>query len=515
MGSQDILALAKQGNPSAIASLINQVTNPKGITAHVDLHGSCLQILLVADRLPNRTVSTRFIYNGLLRLQIPFVESVQIYGRQSNRPNPDWSEVVQLNQPLPSTIPTIPPKSQPLLSRLASKIPLIAMGGICWLLIAAGGFALRTQLDSPSTTKKPSVAQKSLSAPKTAASPVKIPSIAKTPPSTPKPTPAATENIAIAIKAVGDTIPGTNFPSDRLPSDPKILFQAIKPTLQGADILFANFESTLTNHPKSAKDTRQRLTFAFRTPPVYAKLLKEVGFNVLSVANNHSMDFFEKGFEDTIANIEANGMKAVGKKDQIVYLKVKNTSVAFIGFSYLDAHNSMQDLEAVKTLLAEANAQADVVVISVHAGAEGTGAMHVNNKIEIFFGENRGNSVLFARTAIDNGADLVLGHGPHVPRAMELYKGKLIAYSLGNFMGYNTLSSEGETGYSLILEVKVDQKGNFMNGKIIPVHIRRPGIPYPDNQPRSIELIRNLTKADFPNTPLKIDERGNLSKTSQ
>jgi len=263
---------------------------------------------------------------------------------------------------------------------------------------------------------------------------------------------------------------------------------------------------------RSAKDTRQRLTFAFRTPPAYAKLLKEVGFNVLSVANNHSMDFFDQGFEDTIANIEATGMKAVGKKDQIVYLQVKNTAVAFIGFSYLDIHNSMQDLEAVKTLLAEAKAHADIAIVSVHAGAEGTGAMHVNNQAEIFFGENRGNSVLFARTAIDSGADLVLGHGPHVPRAMELYKGKLIAYSLGNFMGYNTLSSEAETGYSLILEVKLDRQGNFVKGKIIPVNIIRPGIPYPDSQPRSIELIRNLTKADFPNTPLKIDNQGNLSK---
>jgi len=513
VGSEDILALAKQGNPSAIASLINQATNPKGIAAQVTLQGNCLQIVLVAAQVPHRAASTRFIHNGLLRLQIPFLESVRIYGRQSDRQKPDWSEVVQLNQPLPKTIPTVPSKSKPLLSKLATKIPLIAIGGTCWLLIAAGGFAIRTQLDSqtPSATKKSSVAQKSLSAPKTASSPIKIPPIAKTP-SPAKPNPSPTDTTAIAIKAVGDTIPGTNFPSDRLPSDPKILFQTIKPALQGADILFANFESTLTNHPHSAKDTRQRLTFAFRTPPAYAKLLKEVGFNVLSVANNHSMDFFEQGFADTIANIEATGMKAVGKKDQIVYLQVKNTAVAFIGFSYLDVHNSMQDLEAVKTLLAEAKAHADIAIVSVHAGAEGTGAMHVNNQAEIFFGENRGNSVLFARTAIDSGADLVLGHGPHVPRAMELYKGKLIAYSLGNFMGYNTLSSEGETGYSLILEVKLDRQGNFVNGKIIPVNIIRPGIPYPDSQPRSIELIRNLTKADFPNTPLKIDNQGNLSK---
>jgi poly-gamma-glutamate capsule biosynthesis protein CapA/YwtB (metallophosphatase superfamily) len=119
---------------------------------------------------------------------------------------------------------------------------------------------------------------------------------------------------------------------------------------------------------------------------------------------------------------------------------------------------------------------------------------------------------MFSRTMIDNGADLILGHGPHVPRALELYKGKLIAYSLGNFMGYQTLSTDAELAYSLVLEVELNNQGDFVSGKIIPVHLNSEGIPYPDQQGRSIRLIRQLTQSDFPNTPLTIDKHGQIRR---
>jgi hypothetical protein len=319
---------------------------------------------------------------------------------------------------------------------------------------------------------------------------------------------------ALTIKAVGDTIPGSNFPRNELPSNPNILFQSVKPYLQGADLLFGNFESTLTNYPRSSKNPNGKRVFAFRTPPEYAEILKDAGFDVLSIANNHAFDFRQPGFEDTFRNIEAAGMKAVGKKNQILYLNVKGVRVAFIGFSHTNGHNSVNDLAAVRSLVQAANRNADVVVISSHMGAEGTPALRVGNRQEIFYRERRGNPVAFARTAIDNGADLVLGHGPHVPRAMELYRGKLIAYSLGNFLGYETLSTKGEKGYSLILEVNLDAQGNFVAGKILPMRLDDKGIPFPDSQSRSIQLIRTLTQKDFPNTPLAIDSSGEISRIS-
>jgi poly-gamma-glutamate capsule biosynthesis protein CapA/YwtB (metallophosphatase superfamily) len=322
-----------------------------------------------------------------------------------------------------------------------------------------------------------------------------------------KPEPPA---VTIKIKAVGDIVPGTNYPNNRLHSRSKTLFQGVKPLLKGADILFGNFESTLTNYPYSPKGLGGRLIVAFRTPPSYTQILKEAGFDVMSVANNHSFDFARQGFNDSIHNLEKANIKALGKKGQILIAKRKGLSIAWIGFSYFNYHNSLNNLKEAKALVQKASKNADMVVISVHAGSEGTGAMNVRNQTEYFFGENRGNMVQFSRTMIDNGADLILGHGPHVPRALELYKGKLIAYSLGNFMGYRTLSAEAQLAYSLVLETELNNQGDFVSGKIIPVHLTGQGIPYPDRQFRSVKLIRQLTQSNFPKTRLTIDTNGRI-----
>jgi poly-gamma-glutamate synthesis protein (capsule biosynthesis protein) len=237
-------------------------------------------------------------------------------------------------------------------------------------------------------------------------------------------------------------------------------------------------------------------------------VLKEAGFDVLSVANNHSFDFFEQGFNDTIAHIEAAGMQAVGRKDEILYVEAQGLTVAFIGFSTYSYHNRVQDLEGAIALVQTAKAQADIVVVSFHAGKEGTDATVTRDQTEYFFSENRGNVVQFSRTVIDHGADLVLGHGPHVPRALELYNGKLIAYSLGNFVGYRSLSTVGPLGTSLILQLDLDAQGNFVGGQIIPVALDRNGVPYLDDHFGGVLLVRQFTQRDFPNTPLEIDDLG-------
>lgn len=322
--------------------------------------------------------------------------------------------------------------------------------------------------------------------------------------------PKGLSKVSIKIKAVGDIVPGTNYPSNKLHPQKQKLFQSVKPLLKGADFLFGNFESTLTNYPYSPKGVGGGLVIPFRTPPSYTQILKDAGFNIMSVANNHSFDFTRQGFNDTIQNLEKAGIKAVGKKGQILIAHYEGLSIAWIGFSYFEYHNSINNLARSKALVRKASKHADIVVISVHAGAEGTGAMRVRNKTEVFAGENRGNLVKFSRTMIDNGADLILGHSPHVPRALELYKGKLIAYSLGNFMGYRTLSTDAQLAYSLVLEVELNNKGDFVSGKIIPIYLKRPGIPYPDRQGRSIKLIRQLTQQDFPKTPLIINNDGQI-----
>jgi Bacterial capsule synthesis protein PGA_cap len=442
------------------------------------------------------------------------------------------SKIQEKSQPKPAAIPTPKPTNkrppqQPKSARKKTQKSWLSVGTLSLILVPISGLVLGSQLyksssntaNQPQTakpaTQKVRAAQLSRRESNSSSAPASQPLADPKSPSQAAQTPANLP-ATVSIKAVGDIIPGTNFPYNKLPENKDILFKSVKPYLQGSDILFGNFESTMTDYPYSSKGNGGGMLFAFRTPPSYAKILKDVGFDVLSVANNHSYDFHEQGFKDTIKNIDSNGMKAVGKRDQIVYKNVKGVNFAFIGFSnYGEVHNSLLELKAGAEIVKKAKQKADIVVISVHAGAEGTGAINVRNKTEFFYGENRGNMVLFSRTMIDAGADLILGHGPHVMRALELYKGKLIAYSLGNFMGYRTLSTAGELGQSLILDVKMNPQGDFVSGKIIPVELNSRGIPFIDDDFSSVGLMRSLTKSDFPNTGLKIDDKGQILKKSK
>jgi len=318
---------------------------------------------------------------------------------------------------------------------------------------------------------------------------------------------------SITIKAVGDIVPGTLYPEKRVPAKPyEEIFAPIQEYLSGADILFGNFESTLTDFAKTAKNTTSKHVFAFRTPPATAHVLKKAGFDVLSTANNHSGDFGARGFADTMQNLKSAGIVAIGRKGQIAYKNVGETRIAFIPFSYLRAHSNVKDFDGMRELVKTARAQADIVVISCHWGGEGEAFLHTRRATEIFYGENRGNLPAFAHAAIDVGADLILGHGPHVVRALELYKGRLIVYSLGNFVGYGALSSRGKTGLSLVLEVKLDIDGKFQNGKIIPMHMPAKSLPRYDERGKTIELMRSLTITDFPKTKLVITEDGQITQ---
>lgn len=318
----------------------------------------------------------------------------------------------------------------------------------------------------------------------------------------------------ITIQAVGDVIPGTNYPNYRLPGDRNELIpNSVRAYLQRSDILFGNFESSLTNYPYSSKDINQGQVFAFRSPPSYAHLLADVGFKVMNIANNHAQDFGIVGLQDTVKNLKAVGIETLGHKNQILLLNVNNISVAMIGFSPYEFYNSIHDLEIAKALVQKAKTQASIVIVSMHVGAEGTGALHVKDKTEFFYGENRGNSMKFARNMIDSGADLVIGHGPHVPRALEIYNGKLIAYSLGNFLGYRTLSTAAQTGDSMILEAKLNSQGNLVSSKIIPVHLNHQGIPQIDQHFRTVGLLRYLISQDFPKDQVKINKKGEIVLT--
>lgn len=325
----------------------------------------------------------------------------------------------------------------------------------------------------------------------------------------------------ITIAAVGDIMLASPFPNETRmpPNDGTDLLREVTPILSAADIAFGNMEGPITDGgisskcgtPKPGQPVR---CFAFRMPTRYGKYLKAAGFDVMSVANNHASDFGDAGRVSTRRVLDELGIKHAGSdrtQFSTAYVNVKGLNVAFVGFAHNNVQPNVNDLDAARRYVTEADKKADIVVVSFHGGAEGTGAQNVPKRTEMFFGESRGNLPLFARTVIDAGADLVLGHGPHVLRGMEIYKDRLIAYSLGNFATYGWFRLEAETALTVILETKLDAEGKFVGGKLHAGRQEGRGIPVLDPTGEAIRKIRTLSQTDFGATALKIADDGTIS----
>jgi len=312
----------------------------------------------------------------------------------------------------------------------------------------------------------------------------------------------------ITVSAVGDIMMGTTYPTNTLPKDGgKSLFKYSKEYIQAADIRFANLEGTLYDGDvaldgKAAGPNR----YLFRTPTAMAPVLADAGFNVLSIANNHAMDFGAPGIESTKKTLSALGIQYSSKAGQeVARFDIKGLKIALISCDFYSGRRSISAPEKTYAEIKELKKKFDLVIVTAHAGGEGDGAERVVNTSEIYLGENRGNSIQFARTAVDMGADLILMSGPHVPRGMEVYKGKLIAYSLGNFVTGRGISIAGYTGVAPLLRVQMDRKGNFTQGHIASFkQVRDKGAVYDDTK-YATKMISKLSELDFPQTMPQFD----------
>jgi len=306
----------------------------------------------------------------------------------------------------------------------------------------------------------------------------------------------------ITVAAVGDIMMGTDYPLPKLPKkDGRFLFEEAKGFLRKADIVFGNLEGPLYDGDSPAKKVKDvREAYFFRTPPGYVKNLVDAGFSVVSLANNHAGDFGDKGMSSTKKALAAAGIKYSSKAGEVAEFEINGLRIGLVALSFGPPPRSIVYPEKALEEIDLLSKKYDLLILSIHGGKEGGTALRTEDQFEYFLDEPRGNLVQFAHAAIDRGADLILAHGPHVPRALEIYQDRLIAYSLGNFCTYRGMSLDQEKGYAPLLWVELGRDGEFVKGKIFSFIQVPPGAPKRDEKERAWTLIKKLSEEDFPET---------------
>lgn len=324
----------------------------------------------------------------------------------------------------------------------------------------------------------------------------------------------APEGATVRLRAVGDMMIGTDFPDGYLPPDGGAsTFSAVLGLLDDADFTFGNLEGPLCDGGETTKckpDAAPGSCYAFRTPTSYARWYDEAGFDVVSTANNHAGDFGEECRIETERALDKVGILHSGRPGQIARWTANGLKIAMVGFHTSPTCHWVNDIPTASALVQALAAENDLVIVSFHGGAEGSRALRVPDGPETFYGEDRGDLRAFAHAVVDAGADLVIGHGPHVLRAMEMYEGRLVAYSLGNFATYGRFNLTGNQGIGTILEVTLAKDGRFASGKLLGTRQEGEGVPVPDEANGAADLVRALTEQDFPETGVRIAQDGTI-----
>ena len=275
-----------------------------------------------------------------------------------------------------------------------------------------------------------------------------------------------------------------------------------------ADIAFVNLEGPLYD----GEDPPAKICahcYVFRSPTAYARLLAQLGVSAVSLANNHSGDYGDAGRAATIAALDANhvgyfGLDRDGARSAVRALK-DGGQAAIVSFAPNTGTLDINDVDAAAKLVRALKRTHRIVVVSFHGGAEGEDFAHVVSGHAFYDGEDRGDVIAFAHAAVDAGADVVIGQGPHVPRALEIYRGRLIAYSLGNFWTYGAIDTSAARGAGPVLEAWLAPDGSLAGFAIHSTEQRTTGLPRLDPIGDAERRILDLTRSDFPETAAQLE----------
>ena len=313
---------------------------------------------------------------------------------------------------------------------------------------------------------------------------------------------------AVTIAWGGDTVLGSTYGLP--PQEGRSLLVHVAPLFRAADIGFVNLEEALSNGSPAKCAAGSTDCFAFGAPMTYASALPASGIRIVNLANNHAADYGTAGEASTLVALKRAGVAWTGKPGQIELLDANGVRVAFLGFAPYPWASRLDRIPQAVALVKRAAAKADVVIVAIHAGAEGSTANHVPQGTEYYLGENRGNSRAFTHAVIDAGADLVVGSGPHVVRGVQWYHDRLIAYSLGNLAGWHTFGLGGTLSESAVLTVTLGRDGRIRRGHWTSLELEDPGIPELDSGDASLTLVNQLSKSDFGSTGARFTSTGAL-----
>lgn len=310
-------------------------------------------------------------------------------------------------------------------------------------------------------------------------------------------------------------------------SAPDSLLAPLLPLFTDADIVLVNVEGAIGDGPAARKcGKRAQHCFAFRQPTSAATALRHLDDSAVvvgNVANNHARDAGDDGFVRSVANLTKAGVLVTGADTMATPVVTRHgDTIGVIGFHTSSDSPDARDLAAVRRYVARAVAQYGTVVVTMHLGAEGADAQRTRDSTELFLGTiDRGNPVAFANAALDAGATMVIGHGPHVLRAVEWRGDRLVVYSLGNLLTYGPFRLQEPLNRGTVMCADIDSMRHVRSAWLRPTVQLAPGILRPDSTNRAAMLIDSLSALDFPGTGASIGlddvlrRRGNGESSAQ
>ena len=350
------------------------------------------------------------------------------------------------------------------------------------------------------------------------------------------PTPPPRLYAPVRLAFVGDINLGTATLPDGVPPDSgRGLLDSARASLSG-DLVVGNFEGVLADTGTSTKCLRRKPVhsgrksrpkprsdtlevrpncYAFRTPTLLAPRLLEAGFTHLNLANNHANDLGAAGRASTERTLDSLGLRLYGPLGLITVDSVRKgdslTTVGLIGFTTYPFAYDLLDIERSAAVVDSLRPLVDLLIVTFHGGAEGVKALRTGEAAESLGREPRGDLRRWARAVIDAGADAVIGHGPHVLRGMEFYRGRLIAYSLGNFLTYRGFNLAGPLGITGVLQLEFDPGRSLRGARLVPMVQRPLRGPAPDPDRAAVEMVRSLSAQDFGDGAAMLSDSGEIT----